>query len=327
MQPLSTFEATQASTVEHLRQSLKAKRLHHAFLLVGSAATPLVGIGLAFGQSLMCQTPHDGDACLTCAACRKVAHTNHPDFFHIMPNDRGVLAVGVIRRMAQRLSLRAAEAPRKVVVIEQACSMLPAAQNALLKTLEEPPDATLFILLAQRTGGLLATVRSRCTALHLQAPAHSAAVAHLAQNGTAKPLGELLAPLVGADSDAAQLRIDQGALEIISVLEQTLMPGVAPADIFRAAADLGQSPERTELTLSLLEVMIRDALAHAHDVADAQLYHPTTRRLPEARLAASVDELRRLRRLGALHINRAMALEGLFFTLTDTQHAHLGADA
>lgn len=327
MQPLSTFHSAQPGVVAHLCHSVTATRLHHAFLLIGSAATPLTGVGLAFAQSLMCQTPVAGDACLTCLTCRKIQHHNHADFFHITPNDRGILAVGVIRQMAQRLSLRAAEAPRKVVVIEQACSMLPAAQNAILKTLEEPPDATLFILLAQRPNKLLATVRSRCTSLHLLAPAHRAAVAHLAQNGIAQPLSELLAPLVGADSDAAQLHVEAGALEIITLLEQTLIPGASPQDVFGAAANLGQNPQRTELALSLLEVMLRDALAHALGAGDAQLYHPSLRHLPEASLAATVDELRRLRRLGALNISRAMALEGLFFTLTDMQHAHLGADA
>lgn len=327
MPPLSHFADAQAGVVEHLRQSLNGQRLHHAFLLVGSAATPLVALGRALAASLMCPTPQGSDACDACVACRKVASGNHPDFFHLQPNDRGTMPVALIRRAAQRLNLRAAEAPRKVVLLERACSMPPAAQNALLKTLEEPPDATVFVLTAGRTGSVLPTVRSRCTALHLQAPTHAAAVQALAQNGLPLPLGELLAPLVGADSDAAQAHVDTGAVQILATLENTLTPGIAAADIFRAAADLGQSPERTELALALVEVLIRDGLAQVHGATDDLLYHPSAQRLPQARLSAAAEELRRLRRLGALHINRAMALEGLFFTLTDTQHAHRGTDA
>jgi DNA polymerase-3 subunit delta' len=327
MPPLSSFEADQSAAIEHLRHSLAGKRLHHAFLLMGSAATPLWPIAQAFAHRLICPTPNGLDACGTCQTCRQVSHGSHPDFLHLAPNDRGVIPVATVRRATQRVTLRAAQAPRKVVLLQDAGRMPTAAQNALLKTLEEPPNATVFVLTTPRSGGLLATVRSRCTALHLQAPTHATAVQRLAAAGVPNELGELLAPLVGGDNAAAQHRLEQGLAQIVQTLHTTLAPGMAPAEVFAAAQDLGQNPERTELTLLVLEVLVRDGLAQVHGAHASQLYHPSTPRLPHAQLAPAAAQLRRLRALGALHINRTMALEGLFFTLIDTQHAHHGTDA
>lgn len=314
---LTEFKASQPTVLEHLAQSLVGRRRHHAFLFLGSRATPLQELGMAFANRLMCQQPQALDACGQCLACRKMAHHNHPDFLSLEPNERGIVPVADIRRVTMRAQLRAIEAEYKVILIQGACQMPVASQNALLKTLEEPPDKTTFVLLASRGGALLATVRSRCQKIHLQATPHDDAVTVLSEQGIPNFLGAFLAPLVGSDAAQAQEKIDAGALDILETIKTTLTEGVAIADVFSAAARLGTSRERFDLTLALLEVLIRDALAQLHGAMPTQLYHSTVYSLPQKQLMLVVEELQRLRQLDVLHLNRTMALENLFLTLLD----------
>ena len=105
------------------------------------------------------------DACGECAACRRIARGVHADILVIEPGDSGSIKVDQVREAIDRSAYRPFEGRRRLVVIDEADALLSEAQNALLKTLEEPPPASVFVLITNRPDVLLPTVRSRCQRL------------------------------------------------------------------------------------------------------------------------------------------------------------------
>jgi DNA polymerase-3 subunit delta' len=105
------------------------------------------------------------DACGICPACQRIARGVHPDVSIIEPGDTGVIKVDQIRDVVDRAAYRPFEGRRRVVIFDDADALMPSAQNAMLKTLEEPPASAVFLLITSRPDALLATVRSRCPLL------------------------------------------------------------------------------------------------------------------------------------------------------------------
>ena len=105
------------------------------------------------------------DACGKCSACRRIVRAIHPDVHVIVPGESGTIKVEQIREVIEYTMYRPFEGRRRVTIIDQADAMQAPAQNALLKTLEEPPSTSMFILVTARPDALLPTVRSRCSLL------------------------------------------------------------------------------------------------------------------------------------------------------------------
>ena len=128
-------------------------------------------VALALAALVNCEAPTDGDrqvysdACGECGTCRRIVRGVHADVILVEYGDTGRIPVDAIRAVVEQASFRPFEGRRRVVVIDDADRLVPEAQNALLKTLEEPPDASVFVLVTSRPHMLLPTVRSRCPEL------------------------------------------------------------------------------------------------------------------------------------------------------------------
>lgn len=143
------------------------KRLSHAYMLVGPEDDARREAMLRLEAELLCSAPEEG-ACGRCRDCRKVAEGVHPDVIVLerQPGDKGQLhreiLVDQVRDAVADAVVAPNEAARKVYVIREADRMNTAAQNALLKALEEPPGHACFLLCTTAADALLPTVRSRC---------------------------------------------------------------------------------------------------------------------------------------------------------------------
>ena len=131
-------------------------------------------VALALAEMLNCEAvnpPEAGgptafpDACGVCGACQRIARGVHADVIIIEPGETGSIRVDAVRAAVDQAVFRPFEGRRRVVIIDDADRLVPEAQNALLKTLEEPPSASVFLLVTSRPHLLLATVRSRCPEL------------------------------------------------------------------------------------------------------------------------------------------------------------------
>ena len=140
--------------------------LSHAYLITGGSGDSRAALARRLTAAYLCEG--ERPPCGTCRACRKAAAGTHPDVVYTAPApDKREIAVDQIRALRSDAYIRPNEGRRKVYVIDPADAMNPAAQNALLKVLEDGPAYAAFLLLADRPGALLDTVRSRCELLAL----------------------------------------------------------------------------------------------------------------------------------------------------------------
>lgn len=163
--------------VSLLARAISLDTLPPSLLFAGPAGVGKKRTAVAVAAALNCLTPaldvtagENGpvlarDACGTCTSCRRIERGVHPDVLIVQPGDTGNIKIEQIREVIDRAGYRPFEARRRVVIIDEADAMQPAAQNALLKTLEEPPSASIFLLVSSMPDALLPTVRSRCPRL------------------------------------------------------------------------------------------------------------------------------------------------------------------
>jgi DNA polymerase-3 subunit delta' len=150
-----------------------------SLLLAGPAGVGKRRVALALAAAVNCLQPRtsgsaddataigelEHDACGACASCRRIQRGVHPDVLVVEPGDTGTIKIEQVRDVVDRAGYRPFEGRRRVVIVDEADAMVPAAQNALLKTLEEPPSASIFVLVSSRPDALLPTVLSRCPRL------------------------------------------------------------------------------------------------------------------------------------------------------------------
>jgi DNA polymerase III subunit delta' len=160
-----------------LSRSVEHDSLPPSLVFAGPAGIGKRLTALAVAQALNCleisrvQAPASGfafDACGTCAACTRIVRGVHPDVLVVAPDDRGSIRMEHVRDIVDRSAYRPFEGRRRVVIIDEADALVTAAQHALLKTLEEPPPSSVFILVTARPDVLLPTVRSRCPQLRFR---------------------------------------------------------------------------------------------------------------------------------------------------------------
>jgi DNA polymerase-3 subunit delta' len=180
---------------ENLRLSLLNGRLHHAYLFIGPDGIGKRTLGLAMAQAIHC-SELENDFCGGCGACRAIQAGNHADVRIVEPiSNKKDISIQQVRELEKTLSLRSFSGRQKVAIIDPATLMNWAAQNALLKTLEEPPQGCVLILIAANIGGLLPTVRSRAFALSFGPLPRQLIVDFLIRKGKTREQAEFLAAL------------------------------------------------------------------------------------------------------------------------------------
>jgi DNA polymerase III delta' subunit len=152
----------QASVVSFLRGALSQNRLPHALLFLGLPGSGQVDAALTLAQALFCKEKKNNEPCGSCVNCHQAVQRAHPDLVWLEPEeDTRVIKVEEIRALISRTHLKPLQAPSKVFVIDRADCLNETAQNALLKTLEEPEGSAYFVLISYAAEKILPTVRSR----------------------------------------------------------------------------------------------------------------------------------------------------------------------
>ncbi|MBS2024869.1 MAG: DNA polymerase III subunit delta' [Deltaproteobacteria bacterium] len=181
--PWSEIEG-QERAVRLVRRALAKGELHHAYLVVGPEGVGKELLSRLVAQAANCESPETERPCGACVACTQIARGVFPDVFWVRPQSELVakglvnkgdletapsreIRVDEVRQLARRLAFALVRGRRKVAIVSPAETLNERAQNALLKTLEEPPPQTTFLLVTSAPDQLLATVRSRCARLPL----------------------------------------------------------------------------------------------------------------------------------------------------------------
>ena len=151
-----------------ITKALQNNSVSHAYLFYGQESVGKKLTAVEFAKALNCGVSGPGDSCDACASCRKIDQRIHPDFFLLEPvksspsGREAAIKIELIRDLQRKLAYLPYEGKTKVAVIDGAESMNPQAANTLLKTLEEPPSATVLILITANPFQLLPTIVSRC---------------------------------------------------------------------------------------------------------------------------------------------------------------------
>jgi DNA polymerase III subunit delta' len=309
---------------QRLWQTRSNGRLGHAMLLTGPAGIGKRHFADVLAAALMCTAPAaDGMPCGVCADCKLVAAGNHPDLVHLGPDPEsksGEIKADAVRELCSKQSLTANRGPRSVLQIAPAEAMNPFAANSLLKTLEEPADSTLLILISEDPSRLPATVTSRCQRLTMLPPSAETAIAWLAgrlEHAEKGDLGLLLrlahdAPLralAAADAHWVKLR-DEHFRHFQAVAE-------GREDPLKAAAAWQQ--QEPTLVLEWLAGWVSDLLRIGRDRNAGYLNHPDLRaqltslsgRLRADAAHRLLQQILKARSLATSTINKQLLFESL----------------
>jgi len=138
--------------------------LHHAYLFSGPEGVGKKMAAKELVKALNCNQPSGEGGCDQCPSCRKIEKQVHPDFIHLKPDGTNI-RIEQIRTLAQQLSYGPALGRSRLCLLDMASDLNEPAANAFLKTLEEPPSGTFFVLLVRDPGDLLPTLVSRCVSI------------------------------------------------------------------------------------------------------------------------------------------------------------------
>lgn len=225
-----TFESIrgQDRVLQTLRRALDRGRLAHALIFAGPAGVGKRTTALALARALFCRN-EPGLGCGACGDCHLMEAGSHPDLF-IESLERAreekatasKLSIDQMRRVRSQLAMRPVQGSKKVGLVDQAELLTADAQNALLKTLEEPPGETTLVLIATNPDALLTTIRSRCQCL-LFAPLERPLVRDLLiDEGFEAELAETAAALAEGSLDRARSLAAEGGLEYTAELRGKL---------------------------------------------------------------------------------------------------------
>ncbi len=259
----------QDQACQGLWAALQAERLHHCYLFEGPLGVGKATVALRLAMAANCEAAAEPGArppCTRCPSCRSIGAGRHPDVIELVPDPKkasGTITVDQVRDVIRRLSLHRHSARRRFVIVDPAELLRVEATNALLKSLEEPPLGTGFVLVTSRVASLLPTVISRSLRVRFRAVALDELAPWLAARGLADP--ERLARLA-LGSPGAALRLGDGRLVALQAARGELLTALAggPAELLgyaeRSATGKRVDWEpRLELCLELLELLLRDA--------------------------------------------------------------------
>ena len=154
--------------IEHLKNAIQSNKVSHAYLFQGDPGSGKGMVADAFAMTLQCEGSGT-DACGSCHSCRQVTSRNHPDIIYVTHEKPNSIGVDDIRsQLVGDVMIKPYNGKYKIYIVEEAEKMTPQAQNALLKTLEEPPAYAVILLLTTNASLLLDTIRSRCVLLNLR---------------------------------------------------------------------------------------------------------------------------------------------------------------
>ncbi len=152
----------------HLQKAVQTGMVSHAYIFNGEAGMGKKSLARAFALSLLCEE-NRGEGCMACHACKQVLSGNHPDLIYVTHEKPSSIGVEDIRKQIyDTIFIMPYSSPYKIYIVDEAEKMTVQAQNALLKTIEEPPSYAVLILLTTSQEAFLPTILSRCVQLKVK---------------------------------------------------------------------------------------------------------------------------------------------------------------
>jgi DNA polymerase-3 subunit delta' len=269
----------QPTAVDQIRRAYRSDRLPHGLIFAGPVGVGKATTAAFLSQLFLCEKPKVDEPCGRCEACKSFIAGGHPDY-HVITKEliryhdktgksKGIdLSIHVIRpEVVEKASRKSSMGRGKVFIIEQADLMNPAAQNAMLKTLEEPPGRTLIVLLTDSIGQMLPTIRSRCQVIRFGLLSDATVMRELKARGIAPAMAQKAAQISSGSLGIALRWIEDGIIESVAHLLDQLdevfagKPADALPDWFKSAAEAYAEKQLKRDELSSKDQANREGLA------------------------------------------------------------------
>ena len=154
--------------IGHLKNAIESGKISHSYIFTGEPGSGKKLLAGTFASTLQCEAGGT-EPCQKCDSCKKAMGKNHPDIIMVSHEKPGTITIDEIRdQVINDIDIRPYYSPYKIYIIADADLMTPQAQNALLKTIEEPPEYAVIMLLTENAEALLPTIRSRCVMMKLR---------------------------------------------------------------------------------------------------------------------------------------------------------------
>jgi len=310
-----------------LQRAVTDRRIGQSLLMIGPRGVGKYQFALALAQALNCDEPKSGDACGQCNSCRKIAAAEHLDV-QTFTNDGQFIKIGQMREMSRDAQFRPYEGRHRVFIVDEADRMNANAANSVLKTLEEPPDSTLIVLVSANPYRMPDTIRSRCQILNFAALPANELERHLIAQGKREPDEARLLSRLARGSIGHALEIDLASyLEMRNRMLEMIDAMASSRDIQRllgASEYLGRKIEKEEFErhLDTLGVLLSDLLYVKVGAPQEMLTNPDVASQLQ-RIAASLtteqiegwaDEIEKITEGMTRNVNRQLASEALIFS-------------
>lgn len=336
----------QERPIHILTTLLKNKTLPHAFLFTGTEGVGRQAAAMALAMACNCQEVNCGlkaedrsnldpdspsgksdfsalESCGVCKSCRKIESGNHADIIQIRPSG-SFIKIAQIRELAHTLTMRPYEAKTRVVVISDAQALNPAASNALLKILEEPPSRTMLVLIATQKSALLPTIVSRCQCVGFNPISQkNLAVLLRKKHGLAPQAAAILAAMANGSYSRAQAMIGNNWLKrrkwLIDEINTLSVKNLSR--LLALAEKLSGEREEISETLEFIKVWFRDLIVARYDsgkiinqdVADKIKIAPEN--ISISSLLSKVDAVQQVQNRITANTNLRLSMENLLIQL------------
>ena len=313
--------------VGFLRRALLNGRNRHAYLISGSPSLGKMKLARAYTMALNCEKRNVADRpCLECRACKAVERGTDPDLLEISPVDGQPPKIDEIRQAAHTLALKPFASRYRVAIFDDFDLVAPLAQDALLKTLEEPPDYAVMILIATNAEGILPTVRSRAQLLPLRPASLELTKAALISRGCDEERADLIARLscgrtgwaLDAMADGETLAVREDLLNLLrDVLAGTRLARIKAADdlskrVGRDKAELRQILEIWQTYWRDVALQCLDSPVKPCNGDRGAEIRALAQRIGPASALAALRATRRMLQTLDTNANMRLALDALF---------------
>jgi DNA polymerase-3 subunit delta' len=331
---------------ETLKRMLEARRVPGALLFVGPDGVGKKLLAFEIAKSFLCRQPKNFEACGVCSSCvrvgkfvfpksddeikeakKKILWSEHPDVGLIYPVGKEIL-VDAMRDVEREANFRPYEGAARFFIIEKADKMRIETSNALLKTLEEPPETSHLFLITSRLNALLPTIRSRCQVIRF-APLQTEEIEqHLLKDGKLTQADARLFAHASRGSIGRALSLDMQLYKqqrdaMLQILEALAITKDL-ARLLRSAEELNEAKAKDEYEsrLDVLETLIHDVWALSLDANDKIVNEDLkdelknfSENIESKRAADWIMKIETLREQLAVNINRKIATDALFMSM------------
>lgn len=259
----------------YMSDAAKNDRANHAYILSGRNGSGRRTLARLFGTALLCEG--DGDKpCNACRSCRMAASYNHPDLITLTHEKPTVISVREVRdQLIDSISVKPYYGGKKIYIVPDCEFMRQEGQNALLKSIEEPPSYAVIILITDNPASLLPTVRSRCTGMELLPLSDSVVKDHILRTTSANDReARICAAFAGGSIGMALSFFESEDFkeDLKNTLDFIKQSKNLPAnEIFAFAKDISENKDRILNILDIILFMYRDILMYKSIGKDASL--------------------------------------------------------